>query len=165
MQQWEDFAFMAMEEVLVRLLVPVGAIIFHAILFRIAFNLTVAKHGQSGQCGHNGADAEVFIALAKLLHSRFFIGIVHEIYITLQNLRVVNQCVFNQLAVFFVFLIAQHVHEGAVIHAVHSQRPYKITFHQPECFSQQECIWHLAGDPLYHFTPKLFGHGPVEFFA
>ena len=72
----------------------------------------MAEHGQAGECGHDRANAKVFVTFAKLLHGRLFIGVVHEINIALENFRIKFQRVFNQGAVAGIVFIAQHVHEG-----------------------------------------------------
>ena len=61
-------------------------------------------------------------------------------------------------AVLGVVLHLQHVHEGAVVDAVHPQRADEISLHQPERFGQQQCVRTSGGHPVDHLAPEFLGH-------
>ena len=62
-----------------------------------------------------------------------------------------------------IFFVAQHVHKRAVVHTMHSQRPHKISFHQPKRFGEQQRIRRFHRHAVNHFAPKFFGHRRVKF--
>ena len=142
----------------IHLFFPISTAIFHAVFFSESFKLSMTKHGQSGHGDHHSTDAKIFIIFAKLCHSSFFIGIVHEVHVTFQNFRVEFQCLFNDIAVFGVFFIFQHIHECAVVNAVHAQGTNKIAFHEPESFCEQQRIGNFFSDAVNNFTPEFFGN-------
>ena len=113
--------------------------------------------------GHHGADAEILIALAKLIHRRALVGIVHEVDVALQDLRIKLQRILDQDAIFGVIFIAHHVHEGAVVHAMHAQRAHKIAFHQPERFGQQQRVRGFHRHAIDHLAPEFLRHERIEF--
>ncbi len=137
------------------MLVPIRAAKLHAIFFRVSFDLPVPEHRQTRQCAQQNANAKILIPFAKLIHRRALIGVVHEIDKAFEDFRLEFQSVFDQFAVIGVFFVAQHVHKSAVVHTVHAQRTDKITFHQPERFSQQQRVWYLSGDAVNDLTPEL----------
>jgi len=122
------------------------------------------EHRETRHGGKQRADPEVFVTFPKLLHSRLFIRVVHEINITFEDLWIVHQRVFDQQSVFFVFFVAEHMHEGTVVNPVHAKRTHKVTFHQPKSFSQKEGIRNFCCNPIHHFTPKFFRHDLVKAF-
>ncbi len=109
-----------MYEIVIWGFIPIGAVIFHAVFLGITLDLPMPKHGQPWHGNHHCTNTKVFIAFAKLFYRSFFIWVIHKVNVALENLRVVNQCVFNQLAIFIVFFVAQHVHKRTVIHAMHA---------------------------------------------
>ena len=135
---------------------------FHAVLFGIALELPVPKHGQTGHGGHEHADAEVLVALAELIDGGALVGVVHEVDVALEDFGFKLEGVFDQGAVLVVFFVAQHVHEGAVVDAVHAQGAHKVAFHQPEGFGQQEGVGGFAGHAVYHLAPEFHGEGRFE---
>ena len=50
------------------------------------------------------------------------------------------QHVLDGLAVLGVLLDLEHVHEGAVVHAVHAERPDEIPLHHPERLGQEQRV-------------------------
>jgi len=120
MNKREDIGLVPMDEIIIWSFIPIGTVIFHAIFLGVTLDLPMPKHRQPWHSDHHGTNTKVFIAFTKLFYCSFFIWVIHEINIALENLRIVNQCVFNQLAVLIVFLIAQHVHKRTVIHAMHA---------------------------------------------
>ena len=74
--------------VAIGLFIPIGPAVFHAIFLMITFDLSVPKHGQTGEGCHHGADTKIFTILAKLLYRGFLVGVVHEVDIPLENLGV-----------------------------------------------------------------------------
>ena len=96
--------------------------------------------GRPGIVDHQRADAEVLVALAELIDRGALVGVVHEVDVALQDLRIELERVLHDLAILGVLLVAQHVHEGAVVDAVHPQRPDEVAFHQPERLGQQQRV-------------------------
>ena len=68
----------------------------------------------------------------------------------------------DDLLVLGVLLVAQHVHEGAVVDAVHAQRAHEVALHQPERLGQQERVGRLGGDAVDDLAPELDGHAALE---
>ncbi len=161
-QQREYLPLVALHQVAVGLLIPVGAPVLHAVLFGKALDLAVAEHGQAGQGGHQGADAKVLVPFAKLGHGRFLVGVVHEIDEPLQDLGVEFERVLDDRAVLGIVLVPQHVHKGAVVDPVHAQRAHKVALHQPEGLGQQQGVGRFGGHAVHHLPPELDGHGRVE---
>src|SRR5690554_1361409 len=64
-----------------------------------------------------------------------------------------------------VLLIFQHVHESAVVNAVHPQGPDKVPLHHPEGFCQEEGIGDLFSDAVNYLPPKLLGNLVVKLFT
>ena len=107
----ENQVAVTVHESFVNLFILVCACIFHSVFFFKAFKLTVSKHRKTWHCDHESADSKVFVSLSELCNCSFFIRIVHEVYIALENLRVKFDCVFYSVPVFLVFLFLEHVHE------------------------------------------------------
>ncbi len=145
-----------------RILVIISAFIFHTVFFGISFNLSVSKHRKTGQRTHHYADAEIFIVHAELLYSGFFIGIAHKIHVTFKNFRIELKSVCNQFSVFIVFFVHHHMHERAVVNAVHPKRSDKITFHQPKGFGKKQRVGHLIVNFVHNFAPEFFRKEFVE---
>ena len=66
------------------------------------------------------------------------------------------------LAVLGVLLVAEHVHEGAVVDAVHAQRADEVPLHQPERLGEEQRVGRLGRHPVDDLAPELDGHGRVE---
>ena len=158
MEKREDLALVPFDQVGVGLLVPVGAAVLHAVFLGEPLDLAVAEHGQARQGGHQDADAEVLVALAELVDGGVFVGVVHEIDKAFEDLRVELEGVLHDRAVLGVVLVAQHIHEGAVVDAVHAQGAHEVAFHQPEGFGQEQRVGHLLGNAVDHLTPELTGN-------
>jgi hypothetical protein len=79
-------------------------------------------------------------------------------------LRTEFEHVLHRLTVIRVLLHLQHVHERAVIHAVHAQRPHEIPFHEPEGFRQQQRVRRFRLDAVDHFPPEFLRERAVELF-
>ena len=122
----------------------------------------MTEHGQTGQGGKHGCNAKIFIAIAELLDGSLFIGVVHEVDVALEDLRIELERVLDRQAILGVVFVAQHVHERRVVDAVHAQRADKISFHQPEGFGQQQRIGDFGRDAVHDLAPELLRDGRVE---
>ncbi len=162
-QQREDLPFVVSDERLVRRFVPVGAAVLHAVLLAVPLDLAVAEHRQPRQGGKQHRHAEVLVAHAELLDGGRLVGVVHEVDVALENLRVEGQDVLEDTPVLGVLLLLEQVHEGAVVDPVHPQRPDKVALHQPESFGDQQGVGDLGVDAVDHLAPELDGEDPVEF--
>ena len=162
MQQRGNLAFVALDEPVVGGFVVAGALVLHAVLFGEAFDLAVAEHGQSGEGGHHDRHAEAFVALAELVNCRAFIGIRHEVNVTLEDVRIELNSFFDDITVLGVLLVAQHVHEGRVVDAVHAEGADEVALHEPESFGQQQRAGDFGGDAVDHLAPELMRHALVE---
>ena len=52
-------------------------------------------------------------------------------------------------------LVAEHVHERAVVDAMHAERPDEVALQHPERLGQQERARDLGGDPIDDLAPEL----------
>ena len=107
-------------------------------------------------------DPEVLVAGPELLDGGLLVRVVHEVDVALEDLGVELQGVLHQQPVLRVLLVAEHVHEGAVVDAVHAEGADEVALHQPEGLGQQQRVGRLGGDPVHHLAPELLGHGGVE---
>ena len=89
----------------------------------------VIADGPACEQGELALGQNVVVAVAKLLDRRFFIRVVHEVDVPLQNLGIKFQRIFHDQAVLLISFVPHHMHEGAVIDAVHPQGANKISFH------------------------------------
>ncbi len=87
------------------------------------------EHWQPWQGDHHRTYPKVLVFLAELVHSGPFVRVVHEIYIPFEDLGIKLECVFHDQSILGVFLVAEHIHEGAVINTVHPEGTDEITFH------------------------------------
>ena len=111
MNQRENFPLVAGDEFEIRLFVPVGPDIFHAVFFGKTFHLAMTEHGKTRQCCEQSRCAEVAVVPAELIHSGFLVGIVHEVDIALQDARIKSQGFLHHGPVFIVLSVPEHVHE------------------------------------------------------
>ena len=151
----KHFMLMPQDQLAVRKFIVVCPFIFHPVLFRIPFDLPVAKHWEAGKRHHHQRDAKIFIIFSELRDGSLFVRVAHEIDIPLQNFRVECQCVFDELMIFFIFFLHQHVHKRTVVHAMHSERANKISFHQPKRFGQQQGARHVLVYPVDDIPPEF----------
>ncbi len=158
----KDFPFMPFDQPAFRYFIPIGTPVFHAVFFRKTFDLPVTEHGQPRHGDEQCGNTEIFVAFAELCFCGIFIGVVHEIDETLQNLRAELQNVFDRFPVLGVVFHLEHVHECTVIHPVHPQRPDKIALHEPEGFRQKQRVRHFCHNPVHHFPPEFHGKGCIE---
>ena len=139
-----------------------AAAVLHPVLFGESFDLSVPKHRQPGQRRHHRRNAKALVAVAKLIDGRALIRIAHEVHIALHDVRIELQRVLDDRAVLGVVLVAHHVHEGAVVDAMHAQGANEVALHQPEGLGQQQRSGHFGGHAVHHFAPELMRHVPVE---
>ncbi len=161
-EQREDLALVPLHQPAVRLLVAVGAAVLHAVLLGEALDLAVAEHRQAGHRRQQRADAEVLVALAELVDGRPLVRVVHEVDEALQHLGVELDRVLDDPPVPGVLLVAEHVHEGAVVDAVHAEGPDEVALHQPEGLGQQQRVGRLRRDAVHDLAPELRRHALVE---
>ena len=128
---------MLINKPLVWFFIVVCPLILHTIFFPVAFDLAVSYHRQARKSGEKSSYSEVSVIRAKLGDGSIFVRVIHEVYISLENLWFKLQSLFDGISIFLVLLILEHVHECAVIYTVHTKSSYKVAFHHPECFSQQ----------------------------
>src|SRR5579859_5709147 len=110
----------------------VGSPIFHSITLGKALHLAMSEHRKTRQCCHHRANAKIFVALPKLVYRGALVGIVHEVDVALENLWIELDGVPDYLAIVRVLFVTQHIHERAVVHAMHAQRTNEISFEEPE---------------------------------
>jgi hypothetical protein len=82
--------------------------------------------------------------------------------VALEDLRVELDRLADHLAVAGPVLIAEHMHERAVVDPVHPQGPHEIAFEEPEGLSQQQRARHLGGDTIDDLAPELGRHPGIE---
>ena len=88
LEQRGDLALVARDEALVGPLVHLGRLELHAVALGEAFDLAVAEHGQAGERGEQGADAEVLVAVAELVDGGALVGVGHEVDVALHDVGV-----------------------------------------------------------------------------
>ena len=98
-----------------------------------------------------------YLSSTRLLDRRFLVGVVHEVDVALEDLGVEFERVLDDEAVFGVLLVAHHVHERAVVDAVHAESADEVALHQPERLGQQQRVGRLGGDAIDHLAPELLG--------
>ena len=162
-EQWRDLALVALNEAFVGGLVVAGLVILHAVFLGEALDLAVAEHGQSGERGHHGGDAEIFVAGAELVDGGALVGIAHEVDVALHDVGIELEGVLEDGAVLGVVFVAQHDHEGAVVDAVHAEGADEIAFHEPEGLGEEQGAGDFGGDAIDDVAPELVGHEGVEF--
>ncbi len=155
---------MTRDQRLVRLLVDAGLLEVHAVALGKALHLAVAEHGQAGKRGEEHGRAEVLVPGAELVGGGALVGVGHEVDVALEDVRVELDRFLQVRAVFGVFLITQHVHEGAVIDAVHAESADEIALEQPECLGQEQSAGDLDSDTVDDLAPELMRHEGVEVF-
>ncbi len=161
-KQGEDLEFVPLHQPLVRALLPSGSLEFHAVLFFQTLDLTVPQHREPGRGHHQRRHSEVFVAGSELVHGGSFIGVGHEVDVAFENLRIEFEGRANELPVFGIPLVAEHVHECRVIDPVHSQGAHEVALEEPKSLRQQQSIGSLHGHPVDNFTPELVRHRRIE---
>ena len=161
-EQREDLALVALDQPRVRALVERRPAELHPVLLAEALDLAVAEHRQPGQRREDGGHPEVLVALAELLERGLLVGVAHEVDVALEDLRVELDGLLDHLPVAGAVLVAEHVHERAVVDAVHAERPDEVALEQPERLGQQERVRDLGGHPVDDLAPELDRHAPVE---
>ena len=162
MEQREDLPLMALGQPRVGLLIERRPPELHAVLLGEPFDLAVADHRQSGQRRHHRRDAEVLVALAELLDRGLLIGVAHEVDVALEDLGVEFEGLAHQPSVAGAVLVAEHVHERAVVDAVHAEGAHEIALEHPERLGQEERVGHLGRDPVDDLAPELDRHARIE---
>ena len=148
----------ARDQALVWMLVHAGALELHAVALGEAFDLAVAKHGQAGQGGQQRADAEVFVAVAELVDGGALVGIAHEVDVALEDVGVELDGLFEIGAVLGILFVAQHVHEGAVVDAMHAEGADEVALEQPEGLGEQQGSGDFGSDAVDDLAPELVRH-------
>jgi hypothetical protein len=162
LEQRRDLALVARDEAFVGPLVHLGLLELHAVALGEALDLAVAEHGQAGQRGQQGADAEVLVAGAELVDGGALVGIAHEVDVALEDVGIELDGLLQIGAVLGVLLVAQHVHEGAVVDAMHAEGADEVAFEQPEGFGEQQRAGNFGGDAVDDLAPELVRHEGVE---
>ncbi len=163
-KQRRDLALVTVDEVGARLLVHARLLELHAVALGVALDLAVGEHGESGEGGEQSGDAEAFIAVAELVDGGLFVGVAHEVDVALEDVGIELDGFFEVGAVFGVFFVAEHVHEGAVVDAVHAEGADEVAFEEPEGFGEQEGAGDFGGDAIDDLAPEFGGHEGVELF-
>ena len=161
-EQRDDLALVALDQPRVRLLVHRRPPELHPVLLGEALELAVPEHRQARQRREQRRDADVLVALAELLGRRLLVGVVHEVDVALEDLGVELEGLLEHAPVARVVLVAEHVHERAVVDPVHAQRPDEVALEQPERLGEEQRVGRLDGDPVDDLAPELGGHRGVE---
>ncbi len=122
------------DKMFIRKFIIICTFVFHSVLFRKSFKLSVPEHWQTRHSNHHYGNTKIFIPFAKLVYCSFFIRVAHKIYVTFKYFGIEFECVNNQLSVLCIFFFHHHMHECAVVNSVHTKCTYEVTFHQPESF-------------------------------
>ncbi len=153
---------MALDEPVIGRLIVARALVFHPVFFGEALDLAMAKHRQARQSGHEHGDTETLVTGAELIDGRAFVGIAHEVDVALHDIRIEFERVLDDRAVLGVFLVAHHVHEGAVVDAMHAEGADKVALHEPEGFGKKQRAGDLGGHAVDHFAPEFLRHDAIE---
>ena len=122
----------------------------------------MAQHRQARERRHDHRHAEVLVALAELLERGLLVGVAHEVDVALEDLGVELEGLLDDPPVAGAVLVAEHVHERAVVDAVHAEGPHEIALQQPERLGQQERAGDLGGHAIDDLAPELDRHALVE---
>jgi hypothetical protein len=134
----------------------------HPVLLGEALDLAVADHRQPRHRRQQRRDPERLVAGPELLDRGLLVGVRHEVHVALEDLGVELDGLADDLAVARVVLVAEHVHERAVVDAVHAERPDEVALEQPERLGEEQRVGRLGGDPVDDLAPELVGHPPLE---
>ena len=162
MQQWRNLPLVTGYQPCIGRLVVIRTTIFHSIALAESFHLPVSEHRQTWQRSHQRAHAEVLVAFPKLVHRCALVGIIHEVHVALENLGIEFDGVLDYVSVVRVLLVAQHVHEGAVVYAMHPERAHEISFEEPKGFGQKQRAGSLRSTAIDHLAPEFVGDGGIE---
>ena len=160
--QERETATMAVDEPLVGPLVTLRAAELHAVLLTIALDLAMTEHRQAWERGQKRRRAKVFIMATELIHGRSLVGVAHEVDVAPEDAVIERDRLTQDLLVLGVLLIAQHVHEGAVVDAVDAEGAREIALHQPERLGQEQRVGDLGCDAVHDLSPELLGHESPE---
>src|SRR4051794_6520023 len=162
MEQREDLPLVSLDQPWVGFLGDHRPPELHPVLLAEPLHLAMTEHRQPGERREHRRDAEVLVTLAELLDGGLLVGIAHEVDVALEDLRIELDRLADDLPVALAVLVAEHVHERAVVDAMHTERPDEIALEQPERLGEEQGVWDLRGDPVDDLTPELDGHPAVE---
>ena len=162
-EEREDLALVTLDEPGIRALIQRGPPELHPVFLAVPLDLAVAQHREARECRHDHRDAEVLVALAELLERRLLVRVAHEVDVALEDLGVEFEGLAHDLAVARAVLVAEHVHEGAVVDAMHPEGPDEVALQHPERLGEQQRARHLGGDPVDDLAPEFDRHPNVEF--
>ena len=155
-------AIMLSDKPFIRAFVVVGPPVFHSVLLMEAFNLSVPDHRKAGKRRQQRAYREVLVTVAELGDGRLLIGVVHEVHVALEDLRLEDKRVLYSQPVLLVLLILEHVHERGVVDPVHSECSHEVAFHHPESLCEKQCVRNFLSDPVNDLSPEFLRDSPVE---
>ena len=161
-QQRRQLALVALHQPVVGIFLMARPAVLHAVLFGEALDLSMTKHRQARQGGHDGRNTKALVAGAELIHRRTLVRVAHEVDVAFQNVRVELDGVLDHRAVLGVLLVAHHIHEGRVVNAMHAESADEVALHQPEGLGQQQRAGNLGGDAIHHLAPELLRHDLTE---
>jgi hypothetical protein len=151
-------------EALVGPLFHLGLFELHAVALGVAFDLSVSEHGEAGQGSEESGHAEVFVSGAELIDRGALVRVAHEADVALEDVGVELDGFFEVGAVLGVLFVAQHVHEGAVVDAMHAEGANEVAFEEPESFGEEKGAGDLGGYAVDDLAPELVRHQSVELF-
>ena len=122
----------------------------------------MAEHRQPGQRREDGGDAEVLVAGPELLDRGLLVRVAHEVHVPAEDRRVELERVPDHLAIAGAVLVPEHVHERAVVDAVHPEGSDEVALHEPERLGQQERPGNLGRHPVHDLAPELVRHRRLE---
>ena len=118
--------------------------------------------GRPGSVDIIDGNAEALVARAELIDGGAFVGIAHEVDVALHDVGIEFEGVLDDGAVLGVFLVAHHVHEGAVVDAMHAEGADEVALHEPEGLGEQQGAGNFGGDAVDDFAPEFLRHEAVE---
>ncbi len=95
MQKREDLTLVSLHKRLIDTLVFIGAAVFHAVFFGKSLDLAVSEHRKSRHRYHKKRDSEVFVVVSELRDCRLLIGIVEEVDVSFENVRIEFENAFD----------------------------------------------------------------------
>ncbi len=164
LQQRRNLMIVPRDQRLIRPLLHLGLLVLHAVALGVTLHLSMRKHRQPRQRRQQRRHPKALISRPELVNRRPLIRVRHEVHIPLQNVRIELNRLLQIAAILRILLIAQHVHERRVVHAMHAQRAHKIPFEQPERLRQQQRSRHLRRHAVHHLAPELMRHQRIELF-
>ena len=97
-----------------------------------------------------------------MIHGSALVRIIHEVDIALEDFRIEFERILDHTPVIRVLFVAQHVHEGAVVDAMHAQRAHEVSLEQPKSFGEQQSSRRFCSASIHYLAPEFVRHRRIK---